>query len=177
MSKILTALVLVLGLAAAPVAAHASPVTYDLTLTSITGTVAGGTGSLTVDSVPNNIYAAFFEGGAAGSALTALSFDIDGDTFTLANSLGGANAIFIGGSLSNITYAGTLANNSKVTIALSSNGLTYAFFDQLTGAYSIGDIAATSAGNVAPVPEPSTLMLLGTGVLSAAGVARRKFAA
>lgn len=179
MRKILSGLVLVLGLAAAPIAAHASPVTYNLTLTNVVGNVAGGTGSFTVDSTPVGAFTTFSEGGAAGSALTALSFNIGGDTFTLANSVGGANAVFLSGSLFNILYSGTLANNSKVTISLASNGLQYAFYDQLTGLNSIGNITATEAvvTPVASAPEPSTLMLLGTGMLSAAGIARRKFAA
>jgi hypothetical protein len=179
MRKILSALVLILGLAAAPVAAHASSVTYDLLLTNIAGNVAGGTGSLTVDAQPG-VFSVFTQGGAAGSALTALSFNIGGDLFTLADSAGGANAVFLNSNLFNIQYLGTLANNNKVTISLAANGLLYTFYDQLNGSISNGFISISTAAaplETAHAPEPSTLLLFGTGVLSMAGVARRKFAA
>jgi hypothetical protein len=178
MRNILAVLVVLLGLAATPLAAHATPVTYNLTLTNSVGNISGGTAFLTVDSTPNNVFALFTEGGAPGSLLSALSFSIGGDTFTLADSVGGANAVFTGGQLSNITYLGTLAAGGKVTIALSANGLSYAFDDELTSLYSFGVIDVDA--NVPPsatAPEPSTLMLFGTGVLGLAGFGARKLVA
>lgn len=39
-----------------------------------------------------------------------------------------------------------------------------------------GDTSFSFTSNVSPTPEPGSLMLLGTGLLSAAGIARKKFA-
>ena len=172
MRKLLSALVLLAGLAVAPVAAHATPVTYDLTLTNVIGNVSGGTGSLTVDSAPGSGFQLFSQGGAAGSALTDMSFTIGGDTFTLADGTG-AQAGFLNAGLLGILYSGNLSSG-KVTIALASAGLAYAFYDQLTALYSTGYIEATPA--VASAPEPGSLLLFGTGALGIAAFAARKFA-
>lgn len=177
MRKILSALVVVLGLTAAPLAAHAMPVTYNLTLTNLVGNISGGTGSLMLDSTPNNVFAVFTEGGTPGSLLSSLSFTIGGDTFTLADSTGGANVVFTGGLLSDVTYFGTLAGGGKVTIALESNGLSYGYVDELTSLFSSGVIDVDSGVSTSVAPEPSTLMLLGTGVLGLAGFGARKLVA
>ncbi len=128
MRRILSALVIVLGLAVAPLAAHAAPVTYDLTLTNLIGNVSGGVGTLTIDSAPTGLTHNYFEVGSAGHDITNLSFTIGGDTFTLADSNGDAEANFLLGSLINLSYLGSLGNNS-VTIALATGGLGYTYVD------------------------------------------------
>ena len=181
MRKILSALVLVIGLTAAPIAAHASPVTFDLTLTSFQifgGNVAGGTGSITVDSAPGNGLDIYTKPGFPGNAITNLTFDIGGDHFTLAQGGGLTSATFVDGILSSLQYSAILSSG-KVDINFGSLGLIYSFEDDLKGENSFGLISSQLASATPPAhaPEPSTLMLLGTGILSAAGIARRKFAA
>ncbi|GGA66022.1 hypothetical protein GCM10011507_17040 [Edaphobacter acidisoli] len=68
----------------------------------------------------------------------------------------------------------------------SASGVTIADFTANTGGYyfasdifgnngKTGNVAANSFSNTPSVPEPSSLLLFGTGVLSAAGLLRRRF--
>ena len=173
MRKFLSALVLILGLAAAPLAAHASSVTYDLTLTNVIGNVSGGTGSFTIDGSPNGFFKEFSQYGASGSALTNLSFSIGGDTFGLANSIGNASVDFLLGSLVSVNYVGSL--NNSITISLTSGLLGYTYIDAVGHEISSGFISASRSTAVAP--EPSTLLLFSTGAIGFAAFGARKFVA
>ena len=171
MRKILSALVLILGLAVVP-AAHATPITYNLTLTNVIGNVAGGTGSLTLDDTPGSGLDIFTQPGFSGNRITDLSFNIGGDVFTLSNAVSLTTATFLNGLLTGLHYDGVLSSG-KVDINFDSASFFYTYGNDLTGKNSFGTISA----NVAHAPEPSTLMLLGSGALGLAGFARRKFAA
>jgi hypothetical protein len=174
MRRILSVLFLTLGLVAAPAAAHASPVTYNLSLVNIVGNVfAGGTGSFTIDDTPNFPVDAFFQNGAAGHDLTDLSMTIAGHTFTLADSDSPTSVDFLLGQLASINYDGSLANG-RFQITLNSGLLGYVYTDLRGGAFSTGQIFATP---VAATPEPSSILLLGTGALGFASFAKRKFLA
>jgi hypothetical protein len=174
MRKIFSALVLALGLTAAPMAAHASPVTYDLTLVNVFGNVAGGTGSFTVDDNPNFPADAFFQNGSAGSDLTDLTLTIGGHTFTLADSESPASVFFFLGNVSSINYDGALGNGF-FKITLDSAGLGYVYTNILGGQGSAGLILASPS--TAATPEPSSLLLFGTGALGIVAFGARKFVA
>jgi PEP-CTERM motif len=169
-----SALVLVLGLAVAPVAAHASPVTYDVVLNSLTGNTGNGSGSFTINNPPT---APVSDYNSADGSLINLSFIIGGDVFNLGNALNGYGEVdFLHGILTNVFYNGGDITKS-VAFQLNSGLLLYSFNDFDKGEHSTGYISATvdPSGN-SPVPEPTTLLLFGTGMLGLGALASRKLA-
>ncbi|HXC94547.1 MAG TPA: PEP-CTERM sorting domain-containing protein [Edaphobacter sp.] len=187
-------LVLALALCvAAPVAAHADTFSYNFVLTQQSGTgmfgsdsgQAVGSGSFTVVSTTptpgNTDFKAIDQNNKTPSNyVSALDFLIDGFDFDLLDASSnpgdpthGVNSTqiqFNNGALSQILYTGTQVVGG-VTIGINGNGgLTYAFRDGNTT--SNGFITATPA---TATPEPSALILFGTGALGLAGLARRKF--
>ena len=83
------------------------------------------------------------------------------------------NAVDVGPDLLNAgqfnytLFRGVLAGNSGA----GSNMLTFAF-RQDPAYWGLDDVVVTNASTV---PEPGSLMLLGSGILGLAGIARRKF--
>jgi hypothetical protein len=155
----------------APLAAHASPVTYDLVLTNVAGNISGGTGSFTINNAPDTGLNAVSLYQQSDNSLSAISFLIDGTNFTLADTFGGTLAQFISGDLSDITYFGI---NSTFTISLAANGLQYQFYNAVNGDNSVGTVSASLAGGNTAVPEPNSVLLFGTGLLAFAAIGSRK---
>jgi len=172
MRKYLSALILTLGLATAPVAAHATPVTYDLVLTNIIGNISGGTGSLTIANAPTSFINSYT---TLNGGLTSMSFLIGGDYFDLGNALSNyGKADFFLGNLVSVVYAGG-TSSSSVNFSLTSGGLFYVFADLDNHEFSQGYI--TSAVSTAATPEPTALLLFGTGALGIVAFASRKLIA
>lgn len=185
MRKILSALVLTLGLAVAPVAAHADSLTYNLILTATTpgSNVSGGTGSFTITGAPASLGNSDFN--TLLGNLTAMSFTIGGDTFNLSNAaLNYGDAFFQNGNLLSVIYDGGTVNKS-VDFSLVAGSLFYTFSDVDTlingvPEFSQGTIkvaSITDPPSTSPVPEPSALLLFGTGALGLAGIVSRKLTA
>jgi hypothetical protein len=169
-----SALVLLLGLAAAPVAAHASPVTYDVVLNNVFGNTGNGSGSFTINNPPTSIANSYT---TANGGLTDITFNIGHDTFDLGNLLSGYGEVdFLLGNLTNIFYVGG-DSNKTVDFELKSGLLFYSFTDVYNKEFSSGYITATVDPSAsAPAPEPTTLLLFGTGMLGLAALASRKLA-
>ena len=176
MRQYFSALVLLLGLAAAPVAAHASPVTYSVVLNNLVGNTGNGSGSFTIDNPPT---AQFSDYNSTNNSLTDISFTIGGDVFNLGNALNGYGEVdFVKDTLTNVFYIGG-DDTKSVDFELNSGLLFYNFNDFDNGEHSKGYISAAidpSGPSNSPVPEPATLLLFGTGMLGLGALASRKLA-
>jgi hypothetical protein len=89
------------------------------------------------------------------------SYSIDGNTCTLC-------------SFTNIAELGTYVEYSETFTGTGSDTLQFTITND-DDYFSLDDVSVVQSSSIAPTPEPSSLMLLGTGVLGLAGMARRKF--
>jgi len=166
----------------APAALHATPVTYYLTFSESDGQGAtfSGAGQATVD-VPTGIQNGV--GYLTTTGLTAMQFTVDGQTFNITDSTNQGNSTIgfndaSSGDLWDVTFSETNANGYR----LVSNGTQYIFYTPTNNPVTpdggwTGDITGSlnpPHGSITATPEPSSIALLGTGLLACAGSLRRR---
>lgn len=170
LTRVLRLFTLPAALALTTLAAHAD--TFDWSLSAPASSLGGftetGSGTLTADFTGGEWVISSITGIVGGSNITGLTAD-------------GDNLLFPGDSLLDGTGLGfETANGDDINIfsfyapgSVISPGNNFGEF--VNGGFTgVGTFAVSENS---PVPEPSSLLLLGTGVLSAAGALRRKLRA
>lgn len=170
MRKYLVALVVIVGLAA-PVAAHADTFTYNLVLTDLfAGPV--GTGSFTITSLATPLLSAF---STKDGTLTDMNFSIGGDTFNLTDATDHYGAV---GFLLGIPGFAFGSGNLLGPVGFGAVGPLYTFADlsklELSGGTIKVESITDNPGTSTVTPEPSALVLFGTGALGLAALASRR---
>ena len=160
-------------------------VTYDLTLTAYNPSGLGS-GTLTLNTLPPAngyeyyVTAAYASGynGPFPYRIEGLTINFDGYTFNLDPQTSAADAFFVNGVFQELDAALSIGETAILFGNDSFGGIgfptTFEFFTGAGDMYA-GGVTAVLAPPT-PTPEPSTLALLGTGLLTAVGAVRRKLA-
>ena len=171
---------LALALPFAAPALHASPITYQITLTSSSGQESG-TGTLTLASQPESTGATTYT--IANQQLQDLAFTIGDQSFYLSGDPS-ASVTFVNGQLTQINFLQTINHApSRYTLDLF-NGFTL-YGNDFGHPISSGSFAATpaiifpdespnetsstaSSATTSPTPEPNSILLFATALVGVA---------
>ena len=149
--------------------AHATPIVYNLTLTAISDTSGdplanfNGTGTITLSTAPSAT-------GLTNEGSAPVTFLIDGEMFSGT----ATNVQFLNGAFYNASFSEQIGTSPN-RFDLQTSGV-YAFYYADEHQAASGNITSSLAAPSSVTPEPSSFALLGSGLLGAAGVLKRRWA-
>jgi hypothetical protein len=181
--KLLSSLVVLTAMAIAP-ALHATPISGQF---SVTGSAVTDNGSSLVFS-PNtiNVGAASTLMGDFTTLLTAGEAGVITSPIDYATYVPGSASLVFGSGSNLLTFTldsvvaehsgsfGNFTGTGTITSAVAGYDPTLANLFFSTQANGVVTFSATAVAAPSAVPEPSTLMLLGTGLIGAAGALKRR---
>jgi hypothetical protein len=156
-------------------------------------TLSGDTGLVGVCSIStcpggyapyDGTYSAYFGPVGDTATISQVINTTPGDTYTLsfylANPVGGTPNYFsasLGTSTFSFTNFGVAFNWQQFSLTTVATGdqTTLSFTFRNDPAYWFLDDVSVTQGTSGTVPEPSTLVMFGSGLLGLAGIARKKF--
>jgi hypothetical protein len=183
--KILSSLAVMAALVAVPSILHATPITGQFSITGASVTDSGSSLTFIPDSITvgaaNTLTGSFntlLSAGEAGTITSVIDYNpytAGSGVITLTNTDGTIVTYTLDTLTAKVDGGFTLFTGTGI---LSTNAAGYDNTDGtlLFSTQGNGTVTFSATTNASPVPEPSTLALLGTGLVGLAGVVKRRLA-